>query len=418
MEFNRSIKVSLLFAIAVTSLFVSPGAGQKNVTLKEAVDIALVNNLKVKSAKLKEKYRQAMVNTSAAMQPLSVSTTLGQFNSAYFDTGIGLSQTFLLPKVYRVKKEAGLADVRTAEFLTNLTGAQLKRELEDHFDVFGMLQARKILLVQLDSIYSAMEAKAKVRWEKGESDILEHLTARRQRDEVRRQLELLSGESAALLISFNLLLNAPEGQYQPEVGDYRPVAVDIPVTDGWLAGHPEVLLAEEEWKAGVARTSVEKAARLPGITAGYQNLSIRGTGADNKVYTAAHRFSNFQLGVSVPIFRKGINAGIEASRAAEDILSNQLETTRNQIAGDYNKCLDLYRVAYRSLLEYEQGSLRDAATIMQVSSQRLASGAINYLEYVQLTTLATDIRARHIDLIRTVNTNAVRLHYLTNQFKF
>lgn len=410
--------IKCLLLAFMTGIFINNAAfAQEQVTLGEALGIALKNNLKVRSSLLLEKYSRAKVNTSLAIDPLSVNTVLGQFNSTYFDTGIGLSQSFKLPGVGRKKKEAQQAEVRTAEYYTQLTEAEIREELEDVFDRYHWLEAKLSLARQVDTMYSEMAEKSRIRYQKGESDILESLTADRQRDEAQRQLHLLANEMEWTVIALNLLLNVPSTLYKPLAGKYSHLSVNE-LSDAPIGIHPAVAAAEQEWKTSIVQTAVEKTAAWPGLSAGYQNLSIRGTGADNEVYTAADRFSNVQLGVTIPVFRKGIRAGVEASKAMEEIRLNHLEQTRAAHAGEYASYLTRYRESARMLREYEAGALPDAATMLTVSRQKLSSGQINYLEFVQLINMATSIKSQYLDLLRATNSYAIRLHYLTNQFNF
>jgi cobalt-zinc-cadmium resistance protein CzcA len=79
-------------------------------------------------------------------------------------------------------------------------------------------------------------------------------------------------------------------------------------------------------------TQAEKTALWPELSAGYRNVSIRGTGADNVVYQGGDRFSSFQVGVGIPIFRKGIRASIQSAQMMEEVKADIYIAKKSEIS--------------------------------------------------------------------------------------
>lgn len=74
---------------------------QELINKDEAIKIAITNNGKVRTEAKKVGYQNALVNTAYSFEPTQVTAEMGQFNSTYFDTGLGISQSFNLPQVYK-----------------------------------------------------------------------------------------------------------------------------------------------------------------------------------------------------------------------------------------------------------------------------------------------------------------------------
>nr|MBP6448676.1 TolC family protein [Saprospiraceae bacterium] len=180
--------------------------------------------------------------------------------------------------------------------------------------------------------------------------------------------------------------------------------------------HPVLQMAAQEITTARAMTQAEKTALWPELSAGYRNVSIRGTGADNVVYQGGDRFSSFQVGVGIPIFQKGIRASIQSAQMMEEVKANMYEAKKSEINAQIQEKYVLYNATMAQLEQYEKSALPNARLIRSVSEQQFSSGQINYLEYVMLTNQAINIESEYLELKRNLNAYIIELHYLTGNF--
>lgn len=190
---------------------------QSTISLAQAIDIAKNNNAKLRTETKLVQYRQALVNTAYRFDPTQFNVELGQFNSAFFDTGFGVSQSFFLPKVYRKRAEANMYQVKSGEAYVRLSEAEIRQQLDELFSEYSFLTKKEGLLKYQDSLYNAFAQKSLLRWEKGESDILEKTTAEQQKLNISNQLSMLGKMKDYIIIHLNWLLN-DGGNYIPETG--------------------------------------------------------------------------------------------------------------------------------------------------------------------------------------------------------
>jgi heavy metal efflux system protein len=408
MKFNF-INIFIAILLSITNIMVA----QRQLSLDEAITIALGNNAKLRYETKQVQYQQALVNTAYRFNPTVVNAELGQFNSAYFDTGIGISQAFSLPKVYRLRAHANREQVKTAEAFIKLSEAEIRQQLDELFMEYSYLLAKEKLLVSQDSLYNAFVLKSNIRWEKGESDVLEKTTAEQQQLNISNQILMVKKMKDFLVLHLKWLLN--DGlNYIPRPDDFSVLKYNILVDSMSVGRHPALIAFSQEIQAAKAFTQAEKTARLPELNAGYRNVSIRGTGADNLVYQGGDRFSSFQLGVGIPIFRKGIKAAIQSAEKMEEVKESNYEAKRAEISTSMQQQWLLYNETAIQLTQYEQKALPNARTIRRVSENQFASGQINYLEYVMLTNQAISIESEYLELKRNLNTHIINLYYLTS----
>ena len=409
---NLTIKNIVVVFIWLISVHLS---GQEVINLDKAVEISKANNARLRSDAGLVKYQQAVVNTAYNFAPTQINAELGQFNSAYFDTGLGFSQTFSLPKVYQRRAAAYQQQVKTAEYYLKLSEAEISQQLDQIFMEYNYLTAKENLLKNQDSLYNAFVQKSLLRWQKGETDVLEKTTAEQQKLNISNQLSMIGRMKEYVVLQLQWYLNDGR-KYVPQTDGFSILKYSIFFDSLSLQKHPVLQMAAQEITTARAMTQAEKTALWPELSAGYRNVSIRGTGADNVVYQGGDRFSSFQVGVGIPILQKGIKASIHSAQMMEEVKANMYEAKKSEINAQIQEKYVLYNATIAQLEQYEKNALPNARLIRSVSEQQFGSGQINYLEYVMLTNQAINIESEYLELKRNLNAYIIELHYLTGNF--
>ena len=409
---NLTIKNIVVVFIWLISVHLS---GQEVINLDKAVEISKANNAKLRSDAGLMKYQQALVNTAYNFAPTQINAELGQFNSTYFDTGLGFSQTFSLPKVYQRRAAAYQQQVKTAEYYLKLSEVEIRQQLDQIFMEYNYLIAKENLLKNQDSLYNAFVQKSLLRWQKGETDVLEKTTAEQQKLNISNQVSMVGKLKEYVILQLNWYLN-DDRKYVPQTNGFSILKYNIFYDSLSIQKHPVLQMAAQEITTARAMTQAEKTALWPELSAGYRNVSIKGTGADNVVYQGTDRFSSFQVGVGIPIFRKGIRASIQSAQMMEEVKANLYEAKKSEINAQIQEKYVLYNTTLAQLEQYEKSALPNARLIRSVSEQQFSSGQINYLEYVMLTNQAINIESEYIELKRNLNSHIIHLNYLTSNY--
>ena len=391
------------------------GNAQEVINLNKALEIAKINNAKLRTDAMLIKYQQALVNTAYNFTPTQINAELGQFNSSYFDTGFGISQTFSLPRVYKSRAAANKQQTITTEYALKLSEAEIRQQVDQIFMEYRYLTSRGNLLKNQDSLYGAFVDKSNVRWQKGETDVLEKATAEQQKLIISNQSAMVSKMKEFLILNLEWLLNDGK-KYVPETDGFEVLQYGIFYDSFSIQKHPVVQFAAQEIETARAMTQAVKTALLPELTAGYRNVSIRGTGADNVVYIGGDRFSSFQVGVGIPLFQKGVRASIQSAQMMEEVKLSMFEAKKSEISALIGQKYVLYNETLSQLGQYEQKALPNARLIRSVTEKQFSNGQINYLEYVMLTNQAIGIESEYLELKRNLNMYIIDLHYLTTNY--
>ncbi|MCX2574633.1 CusA/CzcA family heavy metal efflux RND transporter [Pedobacter sandarakinus] len=408
---NVSAKKIIPAIMIMIVLSVGSVKAQKPISLQAAIDTALKNNLSVKNQALLVRYQQAMVKTANAIPNANINGEVGQLNSAYIDNRIGISQSFSFPTVYRMQRNLMNLEAQQATLNAHVKSAELIKSVSEAFDYFLYLKEKEKLIVKTDSLYSQFFERAKLRFKVGESNIVEKATAENQKAAVDLQLSQLRQEMDMELIHFQVLLNTinnfyPEGKIEKKQHQSQADTLDDN-RNGLLTYY------RQEQIVSKAKTKVEQSKLLPEITLGYFNTTMRGFGADDRLYNASKRFQAAQLGLGIPIFAGAQKAKIAAAKINEEIAGSNFEILKQQLNAQYEGAKTQYQFRLRDLDNYEKSVLKNADLIMVTADKQFVNGEINYLEWGILINQSINIRTSYLDLVRSLNQTVIQLNYLT-----
>ena len=162
--------LSLLLVVSATCF------GQKKISLDDAVKMALQNNAQIKNQLLKTEYIKALIGTAGNIPKTSAMVEYGQINSAYNDTKFTIGQSMAFPTVYKRQHQLRTEEWKSNVLTIGLREYEVRKSVTQVFYAYIFLKEKQTLLQKTDSLFSSFLQKAKLRLEKGESNILEKTT--------------------------------------------------------------------------------------------------------------------------------------------------------------------------------------------------------------------------------------------------
>ncbi|QEM03604.1 CusA/CzcA family heavy metal efflux RND transporter [Mucilaginibacter rubeus] len=407
-----SKKTGTVLSITLLTVISQTSGAQTPITLKAAIDTALKNNLQVKHEQLKSKYQQVLIGTSANISQATLFGEVGQINSSYNDTKFGITQSFTFPTVYSRQKELLQEDWKNSILNIAVNEVLLKKQVSQVFNTLVYLENKRMLLQHADSLYLSFYKKAELRLAKGEANILEKTSAETLLGQVQMQLSQLKEDVAIIQLQFQLLLNSTE-PLTPDKSDYK-LAVTLASDILTLKNHPVIKLIAQQQQIADAAIRMEKSKLLPDLAIGYNNTSIKGIGADNKLYNSSNRFNSVQLGIGIPIFAGAQKARINSARVNKQIAESSYAMELQSMTTAYQSAVFQYHKYLQTVQYFESKPLKNAALITVTANQQIAAGNINYLEWTQLINQATTIKNDYLDAVRNLNEAIIQLNYFSN----
>ncbi len=415
---KNSIKIkTLLIATIVLQIFpiLSEGGlfAQTPISLQNAIDKAMQNNLDVKNGQLKIDYQDKMKNSYRAIDPLNISVEFGQMNSVYADNKLSVSQMVKLPKFYNVQKIVLEEEWKNAAIGLDIRKWQLKKEIALIYNNLSYLDEKEKLLKKADSIYSNYYLRAELRLKAGESNILEKTTAENYRSQAEIQLQSIRKDREIYHYQFNNLINSGEN-FTNESNAFFNLNFSPSNND---FGTNLFLLKQLEQQKNIenARLEAEKAKLLPSFNFGVNSMTMKGSGADGKDYDYSKRFHSAMVGVALPVFNSAQKSVIEGQKINQQLAESNYDIAQKKLKNQYVQNLGEMQKMQREVEYYKTKGLENARTIMFTASLLLKEGETNYLEYSILVNQSLEIQNKYIDAQKILNEKIIELHSLTNK---
>lgn len=386
---------------------------QTPITLQQAIDTALANNLSVKTERLRNEYHQKLIKSGTAIPVTDVFGEYGQINGIYNDTRFGISQTINFPTVYKRQKELLTEEWKSSLLNTDVQEAQLKKQVSQVFYTLVYLHHKRELLQKTDTLFAEFLNKATLRFKAGESNVLEKTTAENQRGQMALQLLQLEKDWEIVQLQFQLLLNTEKDFVPMEDAD-----LGIPFLENdssLLTSHPEIQFLKQQQQIANAVTKSEQSKLLPDLSFGYNLMGMRGMGPDDKLYNSTPQFHSIQIGLGIPVFTGSQKAKINAAKINENIAANEYEWKLKNFENAYHSAFMEYQKFEEMVRYFESTALKNAATITETAEKQFLNGDINYLEWVLLINQAIGIQSDYIEAVKNLNNALAELNFYNNQ---
>ncbi len=410
---KRTITNLSIILVLVLSVYSQQSKAQNTITLSAAIDSALANNLQVKNERLKADYSKKLISSGVALPQTTVSGEFGQINSYYTDNKFSISQTLNFPTVYSKQKETFLQQWKSNVIAVNLKEIEVKKQVRLAYATYLYLVAKQKLLWHIDSLYSDFVNKATLKFKAGESNILELKTAENQRTQIAIQLQQLNTDMDIMITQFQLLLNT-KTSFIPANAPLK-LSNNLLPDSSQINNHPSIQLSMQYKQLLLAQTRFEKARLLPDISFAYNNMTMRGMGANDILYDNTTRFQSAQIGLGIPLFYGAYKARIKAAKSNELIAENNLMFERNTLQVQLNNAFAQYNNYLKTVDYYEKSSLPGANSIIETANKQLGNGSINYIEWTMLSNQAVNIQSDYLGEVLKLNESIINLQYLMNK---
>ena len=408
---NKNASITILILL----LFGQVSFAQNKISLTSAIDTALKNNTALRASNLNVDYYKALRKSNVDIDKTLFDFGYGKINSFQNDNRILISQNIQFPSVYKSQGAINKSNLLMSELSKLTNEIELKSLVKNKYYLLLVLQNKKQLLMQADSIYSAFVTKANQRYNAGGADVLEKVTAESQLAQISNQLQTLTLSYENSINEFNYLLNSTQA-FEPASAKLEILLAQLPdvyaiqQTPIVQMGAQKVVLAENQQK-------LEKGKLQPDFNVGYNSSTIIGwqptTQGSDSYFGSNHRFGAINLGLSIPIFSTAQKSKIAASKV--QIEQNKLENIalQQQLNSNFKNLLNSYLQNKKLVMAYEKNTLPNAALLIETAGRKMTAGEITYLEWVMIINQAIQIKSEYLNYIQQLNENAIELEKLT-----
>ena len=397
----RSKTVIILLLIFFPAL--SSFSQQKELSLNEIIDIALVNNKEINAYSLKVEESIALKSTSFNPDKTMVTYGLDENNIApngYPLKVWGIAQDISFPTLYVAQKDAKKIDVAKAEVTLESRKQKLIKEISLSYYDIQNLQAKKALYKSIDSLYTSLLRNAESRYNKGDFSQLDLLNIKARQQQAKLNLNATGYSIQNSLQKLKTLMNYEVDFF---IGDGIEILVP---KEKDIESNPSVQLLKLQNSYGEAVLKIEKNKMLPDLSLNYF------TGTNN--YENSRYYNGFQVGMAVPLFFGSQKSRIKSSKISLNI---QQLLTEYEILSLKNKITEYKRdeLKLREGIDYYSTSgklLYDE--ILRTALKSFQSGEIDLFKFTSSYENAVQIKLNYLDNVLQYNTIILEQMYLSN----
>ncbi|GAB3580124.1 CusA/CzcA family heavy metal efflux RND transporter [Hymenobacter daeguensis] len=388
----------LLLLCALAALVPQQSHAQKAPTdaplsISQALSTGLAQSPLVQSAALQAQQQAALARTGYDVPRLVFDYQYGQISGPLNDQSFNILQQSAFPTVYGAQRQVLQTTAEGASIRARAQRRELSRSIRSAYYNLLVTYRLTALLRRQDSLYQRAARAARIRYQVGETNRLEQVSAEARSRELQNRLATLRSELLVQRRQLALLLGQPSLASIDTTAS--PRAALLPADTAALnpTANPTLALYQQQLTLSQQQTRLEKLRRLPDLRAGYFNQSIN----------QERGFNVAQAGIAVPILGGAQRARIAAAKIGEEAAQVQLAYANTQFGTQLSTLRQQLARAQASLLYYENYALPQARLILDTAEKSFRAGDIEYVEYVVNTQPAWQIQEAYFEQLRQYN---------------
>ncbi|MGO3181296.1 MAG: CusA/CzcA family heavy metal efflux RND transporter [Aequorivita sp.] len=378
------------------------GTIPKTLTVDEAIAMAKQNYPSLKESQAFIEREQAMKGTSFDLGSTQVFTGKEEYgnNLPGIQTTVGVQQGnidllsgFSKSKFYKERIVLGEKFYVASE-------QQLVRNVMQAYDQINYYKAQLRFAVQLDSTYANFKTAAQLRYDTGETNKLEFMSASSEflQIQVLKQQAYDDIEIAKRALKQYL---GTDDSIETINEPYKTLDFMAILDSTSVSNNPMLQYALQNAEVSKANVGVEKSEFLPKLSLSY----------GRQVVDDVSGFNTYQAGISIPLWFFPQKSRVKAAKADAMVAENQYLEQKAVTESRVSQLSKSLEKTKKILQYYEEGALLLAEE--QITTAQLASkeGEIDYVNYITILNSAIRIKQNHLQYINQFNQQTIDMQY-------
>jgi cobalt-zinc-cadmium resistance protein CzcA len=277
------------------------------------------------------------------------------------------------------------------------------------------LKEKELMLKKANDLFENFYHKSLLRFNKGETDILEKTSAESQMNDIQIQLHEISSLIKQNQLLFNYFLNASQ-TYTPSATSYKYEASYI--DNEKLDEHPLLVKLQKENILIKTQQQAEKKLWWPELNVGINNQSLIGWQKINnqdQYFNASHRFTSGVVGLNVPLFRQASKQKIASYQLLLDQNQLMIQHKNQELKQQYSFWVQELKSSEYIIDKYESNLLKNARTIQKTVGLQLQKGEIDYFKWAMMILQSVQIEKAYLQYVHQYNQAIIQLQKIQNQ---
>lgn len=401
-KIKSSVKGLVLFLL-ITLPVVGYGQEQK-ISANQAVEIALENNRGLKASFQQVEQSKQLLGSAIDIGKTEIYYNKDENNIARNDLPLnvwGISQSLKFPTVYGSQRNVIKEEIQLATDQHAMDIYLVTKEVLKAYHEIVYWQEMLTNFSYLDSLYSSFEYAANRKFEQGESNYLEKLTAETKSKEISIQLRQIQESQQKARIRLNKWL-----QSNSDYTASNQALTRLELRPMNTLNHPALQYYSDALKLADKKINLEKQQLLPDLKASV----FRGTNNGSEIQS----YSGFQVGLGIPLWFGAQKAKINAAKTGASILASQSENYRMQLTSQYQSLRSDLKKYEEGINYYQMSGKKLSEETLTHATKAFQNGEIDFLQYIQLLENATTIETNYLSTLFQYNMTVLEANYLMN----
>lgn len=369
-------------------------------TIDEMLKLAIENNASLKASALTVEEKKALTNSAFSFDKTNIYYNYDQSNLAINNEPLkvfGVSQNFKFPTVYFAQKNLNKAARNIAEAEYNIQLLKVKRDVYSAYCQLSYANAKVITIKHIDSLYKDFSKASERRFELGETNYLEMISAKSKQ----RQIEMLLGQALKEVTAAQHQLNKVVQSDIPSFNTQIPNRLELDRT----LDSPNVGLAYFESSKDYYNSAInlESQNLLPDLSFEY----FQGTNS-----TLNSSINGYQIGLKIPLLFSGNASKIKASKLAFKAAEEEQKNYSLSYEAEFNTLLAKLEQLDEALIYYETQGKHLSEEIIKTAEQSFKHGEIDFFQFIQSIENAKEIELSYLENLNQYNQTVIAINHL------
>ncbi|HQK38784.1 MAG TPA: CusA/CzcA family heavy metal efflux RND transporter [Flavobacterium alvei] len=393
-------KTFLLIGLLFTSFAFSQNVSS-NSELDSLIAKALENSKGIKAAQLQVDKTKANINNAYSFDKTNIYYSYDQNNLAQNNEPLkvfGIQQRFAFPTVYGAQKNAFTAEYEKEKASYEIQKNRLTLNVSNAYYHIVYLQHQEKLYRYLDSLYQNFSKASDRKFELGETNYLEKITAQAKFRKISTTLSQIENDKKA---QYEILQSLVQSEEKVVISSHKIQPIEKITNETSKLLYSSYL--ESVTKNYKNQISLQKQHWLPDLNLDY--FQGKNSGLSQSIY-------GFQVGVGIPLFYFGNRAKSKVAQLELQSWEQQKQNEEQKIDKYINQKMNELAKFQEAINYYDQYGKKLSEEIIKVGNRSYQQGEIDFFQYILSLENATAIQVDYLDNVLQFNKTQLDLQYL------
>ncbi len=400
---KTNIKIIGFLAIFLSLTTVQSKAQElKPLSLDEVYSLALENNTGLKASSLKVDEADALIGNAFSFDKTEIYYNYDESNLAINDIPLnvfGIRQDFLFPTIYFASKKLNRATYNLESSSYNIKKKILERDITSTYYQLQYELEKEDVYKKLDSFYKTFAYAAKRRFETGETNYLEKITAQAKQKQLQTIYKQSQEDTGSALVGLQQIVQSDNKFIVKPKSLEKIELLSLAVNE-----NIGITYFENKKSLFQAKSGYEKQKLLPDISLNY----FQGTNSNLN-----YNLTGYQIGLKIPILFSGNASKIKASKIAQEVVVKQAEDYKIRLNAKQVQLLSQLRKYEEAILYYDEEGKTLSEEIFKTAKFSYKNGEIDFFQYILSLENAFGILLTYLDNLNLYNQTVIKINYLT-----